>query len=130
MAGSGDRLLQLAAEQADIVALGLPPQAGEDALAAKAARLRELAGERFDQIELNVNLLAIGDETPPWLRQYIGADVAELAAQGSAAVLTGSVEQMVRHPGTPPGDLRDQLRRDQRRLHDGAGPGRRVLAGR
>jgi probable F420-dependent oxidoreductase len=94
VAGSGDRLLRLAAEHADVVALGLPPRAGEDELAAKVARLRELAGDRFDQIELNVNLLAIGDETPPWLRQYIGADVAELAAQGSAAVLTGSVEQM------------------------------------
>ena len=94
LAGSGDRLLRLAAEQADVVALGLPPQAGEDALATKVARLRELAGERFDRIELNVNLLAIGEQTPPWLRQFIGADVAELAAQGSAAVLTGSVEQM------------------------------------
>jgi probable F420-dependent oxidoreductase len=95
VAGSGERLLEVAAEHADIVALGLPPRAGEDALAAKAALLRDIAGSRWGELELNVNLLAVGEETRPWLREVVGADVAELAAQGSAAVLTGSVDQMV-----------------------------------
>ncbi len=95
IAGTGERLLALAAERADTVALGLPPQEGEDALAATVDRLRALAGDRFDRIELNVNLLAIGTETPPWLRQYVGVEVGDLAAAGSAAVLTGSVGAMV-----------------------------------
>jgi probable F420-dependent oxidoreductase len=95
VAGSGERLLALAADHADAVAIGLPPQADEDALAAKVATLRTMAGPRFADLELNVNLLAIGDETPPWLRQFIGVEVSELAAQGSAAVLTGSVDEMV-----------------------------------
>jgi alkanesulfonate monooxygenase SsuD/methylene tetrahydromethanopterin reductase-like flavin-dependent oxidoreductase (luciferase family) len=95
VAGSGERLLAVAAERADTVAIGLPPEGDEDALAAKVARLRAMAGERFEELELNVNLLAIGAETPPWLRQYVGVEVSDLVARGSAAVLTGSVQEMV-----------------------------------
>jgi probable F420-dependent oxidoreductase len=94
VAGSGRRLLELAAAQADSIAIGLGPEADEAALIEKVGVLRELAGPGADDIELNVNLLAVGDETPPWLRQHIGLDVADLAARGSAAVLTGSVSQM------------------------------------
>jgi probable F420-dependent oxidoreductase len=95
VAGSGPRLLERLVPYADTIALGLPPTADEDALAAKVALLRGLAGERADDIELNVNLLAVGTETPPWLRQHLGIEVADLAAQGSAAVLTGSLDDMV-----------------------------------
>ncbi len=94
VAGTGERLLGVAAERADVVAIGLPPPAGEDALAATVDRLRTLAGDRFDEIELNVNLVAVGAETPPWLRQYVGVEVKDLVAAGSAAVLTGSVPEM------------------------------------
>jgi len=94
LAGSGDQLLALAARRADTVALGLGPTAGEDELAGKVQRLRDLAGDRFGELELNVNLLAVGDETPPWLRQVVGLEVADLVALGSAAVLTGSLDQM------------------------------------
>jgi probable F420-dependent oxidoreductase len=95
VAGSGERLLAVAAKRADSVAVGLPPQAGEDALAATVDRLRRLAGPRFDRIELNVNLLAVGTATPPWLRQYVGVEVEDLVAAGSTAVLSGSVPEMV-----------------------------------
>jgi probable F420-dependent oxidoreductase len=94
-AGSGRTFLERVASLVDTVALGLPPEADETALAAKVSVLREAAATRADDIELNVNLLAIGNETPPWMRQHLGLDVADLAARGSAAVLTGSIEQMV-----------------------------------
>jgi probable F420-dependent oxidoreductase len=94
VAGTGERLLAVAAERADTVALGLPPEAGEDALEAAVERLRVLAGPRFDRIELNINLLAVGTETPPWLRQYVGVEVEDLVAAGSVSVLTGSVPEM------------------------------------
>jgi hypothetical protein len=42
-----------------------------------------------------VNLLAVGDQSPPWLRQAVGADLSELVARGSAAVLSGTTDQMV-----------------------------------
>ncbi len=70
VAGSGRRLLERVASLADVVALGLPPDADEAALAAKVALVREVAGGRAGRIELNVNLLAVGTETPPWLRPH------------------------------------------------------------
>jgi probable F420-dependent oxidoreductase len=95
VAGSGPRLLRAVVEQADTIALGLGPDKDESALADVVRLVHELAGSRADEIELNVNLLAVGDESPPWLRQVVGQHLAELAAKKSAAVLTGSTEQMV-----------------------------------
>lgn len=94
VAASGPRLLEAVVGTADTIALGLGPDKDESALTEAVALVRDLAGERADDIELNVNLLAVGDESPPWLRQVVGADLAELAARGSAAVLTGTTEQM------------------------------------
>jgi len=62
VAGSGRRLLSLAAREADIVALGVPPTEPEEAAAEKVGWLREAAGPRFDQLELNLNLMAAGDQ--------------------------------------------------------------------
>lgn len=95
VAGSGPHLLSAVVESADTIALGLGPDKDESALADAVRLVRELAGGRADDIELNVNLLAVGDESPPWLRHVVGADLAELAANGSAAVLTGSTDEMV-----------------------------------
>jgi hypothetical protein len=95
VAGSGPRLLAAVVSEVDTLALGLGPEKDGAALADTVALVRGLAGERADDIELNVNLLAVGDEAPPWLRQVVGADLSELAARGSAAVLTGSTGQMV-----------------------------------
>lgn len=95
VAGSGPRLLQLAAAQADIVAVGVPPQATDADIAGKVAALREAAGARFDDLELNLNLVAVGEqELPPWLARRIGMTAGQLAAQGASSVLTGTAEQM------------------------------------
>src|SRR5439155_21360343 len=56
MAGTGRQLLSLAAREADIVTFALPPDAPEAAFAERIGWLREAAGPRFEQLELNLNL--------------------------------------------------------------------------
>jgi probable F420-dependent oxidoreductase len=94
VAGAGPKVLGLAARYADTLALGLPPAAPEEQFAAKVRLLRELAGERAGQLELNLNLLAVGTVTPPWLRQHLGVDVPDLLARGALSVLAGSPREM------------------------------------
>lgn len=94
IAGSGPRMLSLAAHEADIVAFSLAPTESEEAAAAKVAPVREAAQDRFDALELNVNLMAVGDRVPRFVSAQIGMDAAALAATGSVAALTGSTDQM------------------------------------
>ncbi|OUC80489.1 LLM class flavin-dependent oxidoreductase [Streptosporangium minutum] len=95
IAASGARLLELAARKADIVALGVPPQFTEEQLAAKLDDLYELAGDRYDHLEISMNLASVGDEPPAWLTGQMGADPREVAARGGTGVLTGTVDEMV-----------------------------------
>jgi probable F420-dependent oxidoreductase len=94
VAAAGDRMLALAAREADIVALALPPNSGADAFAARITLLRQAAPERFPQLELNLNLMAVGDEVPPWIAQNMGLDAAALRRSGSPAVLMGAPDEM------------------------------------
>jgi probable F420-dependent oxidoreductase len=94
VAGSGRQLLRLAAREADIIALGVPPDATEATAAEKIDWIREAAGERFSEIELNLNLMAVGNQVPQWISSRLGLDAATLAERGSVAALTGSTDQM------------------------------------
>ena len=94
VAGTGPRMLHLAAREADILALGLPPQSTEDDLAAKAGQARAIAGDAFGGLELNLNIALVGDEIPPHAASWLGADPRELIRNGSIAVLVGSARQM------------------------------------
>ncbi|GAA2757797.1 TIGR03621 family F420-dependent LLM class oxidoreductase [Actinopolymorpha rutila] len=94
VAGAGRRLLTLAAREADIVALGVAPTGTEYDLAAKVGELRDVAGDRFDRLEIAYNLAAIGSELPGWLAGQLGADPAELVRSGSAAILSGTPAEM------------------------------------
>ncbi|TQS25629.1 TIGR03621 family F420-dependent LLM class oxidoreductase [Microbispora sp. KK1-11] len=89
VAGAGPRMLSLAAEEADIVALAVPPDAPEEGLRGPVGTLRELAGARFDDIELSMNLFQIGDEPPSWLPEGFRATSAD-----AATVLRGSPREM------------------------------------
>ncbi|MEO3872982.1 LLM class flavin-dependent oxidoreductase [Nonomuraea sp. B12E4] len=89
VAASGTRLLRLAARRADTVALGVPPQYTEDQVAAKLDELYELAGDRFHELELSMNLVAAGAEPPAWLVERLGPVGAE-----STGVLTGTAGEM------------------------------------
>ncbi|WP_431902062.1 LLM class flavin-dependent oxidoreductase [Nonomuraea sp. bgisy101] len=88
IAAAGPRLLRLAASRADTIALAMPAQATEDQLAAKLDELYEVAGDRFTRLELNLNLAAIGDDLPPWLRQQVGGE------PHGVGFLKGSADEM------------------------------------
>ena len=105
VAATGPRLLALAAGEADIVALGVQPNQGESVFQEKVDILRQAAGARFDQLELNANLAAVGDQVHPWMMRQYGLDLAQLREIGSPSILLGSVEEMC-----------DQLERRRERL--------------
>ena len=94
VAGTGPRMLDLASREAGTLALGLPPQSTEDDLAAKADQVRAIAGHGFDRLELNVNIVLVGDEFPPHAASWLGADPRALLRNGSITVLAGSARQM------------------------------------
>jgi len=105
MAGAGRHLLALAGREADIVALGLPPTANEEVVAERLAWLREGAGSRFDQIELNLNLMAVADQVPQYVGRQLNLDAASLAAAGAVSAVVGSTDEMC-----------DKLHRSRERL--------------
>ncbi len=103
----GPRMIRIAAQHADIIGL-LPSLGGEttfdlgeigqEAFAAKVARIRELAGDRFDEIELNILVqgLAVTNDREAGiqrLREARGFD--DEAWFDSPMVFVGSVEQIV-----------------------------------
>jgi alkanesulfonate monooxygenase SsuD/methylene tetrahydromethanopterin reductase-like flavin-dependent oxidoreductase (luciferase family) len=94
IAASGPRMLELAAREADIVALGIAPTATDADLAAVVERLAAAAGERFAHLELNLNLMAVGQQVPRYLEMQLKLNASQLAAMGSAAALPGSVDKM------------------------------------
>jgi probable F420-dependent oxidoreductase len=94
VAGSGRKLLALAAREADIVALGVSPDETEAAVAEKIGWLREAAGARFPDLELNLNLVAVGREMPRWLAGRLGLDAEQLARIGAISALMGTPDEM------------------------------------
>jgi alkanesulfonate monooxygenase SsuD/methylene tetrahydromethanopterin reductase-like flavin-dependent oxidoreductase (luciferase family) len=54
-------LLKVAAAKADTVALRLPPWCAEAQVAAMLDELYELAGDRYDRLELSMGLAAVGE---------------------------------------------------------------------
>jgi probable F420-dependent oxidoreductase len=98
IAGAGQRLLSLAAREADIVAIGAGPQQGLEALTERVGWLREAAGARFDELELNINLFGVvpNPDDPAIAQQptRFGVNLAQLIRDGAPLVLTGSPDAM------------------------------------
>jgi probable F420-dependent oxidoreductase len=94
LAGVGPRLLRVACEAADILALGLPPQSTDDDLAAKSDELRAVSAEDFERLELAINIALVGDRLPPWAAKMFGIDPQELFRIGSITALGGTAQQM------------------------------------
>ncbi len=99
IAGNGDRVLTLAARYADIVGLtGAKVREADDPLTERVEFVRDAAGDRFDQLELNLAITAVpaDGETMPNLamtRHYSpGLSDDEILAMHS--VLTGSPREM------------------------------------
>ncbi|WP_204056501.1 LLM class flavin-dependent oxidoreductase [Microbispora corallina] len=89
LAGAGERMMALAAKEADIVALAVLPASTDDDLRRPVSTLRDRAGARFDDIELSMNLLRVGSQPPPWVPTGFEAPGPE-----AAAVLDGSPREM------------------------------------
>ena len=98
VAGRGPRMLALAAESADIVALPLAPTATVDDVAAGATAVHSAAAGRARVPGLSLQLVGVAGVVPDWIRIQMRLDAAALAAAGSAALLTGD-----------PTDMADQL---------------------
>jgi probable F420-dependent oxidoreductase len=98
VAASRPKMLRLAARLADTIALGLPPAATETELGRTVSDLRDVAGDRFDELELKTNIAAIAPSTdalPPWLSRLTGGgDPRAMAEAGSLVFLIGSAEQI------------------------------------
>jgi probable F420-dependent oxidoreductase len=91
IAAGGKRMLDLAAREADIVNLALNPAAGEAEVAEKVGLLRDLAGARFDDLELCYNTFAVGDgPLPSWLTRQLGIEPGQVTDNKALAVLTGT----------------------------------------
>ncbi|MFW0788360.1 TIGR03621 family F420-dependent LLM class oxidoreductase [Gordonia sp. CPCC 205333] len=95
VAGVGDKVLTLAAHQADIVALSAVPD--EEFLAERIDFVRAAAGDRFDQLELNLIIFELAADREPdlaGLRQMRpGATDEEL--RNSMNALCGSFDEIV-----------------------------------
>jgi probable F420-dependent oxidoreductase len=95
LAGAGPKLLDLAAKEADIVSLTWRPQTTEAEADVVIDRFRQAARSRVGEIELNLNLIAVGDTPAPWVERFIGTTTAELAKAGAVTVLPGTPDQCV-----------------------------------
>jgi probable F420-dependent oxidoreductase len=110
--GNGARVLTLGAQEADIVQFtgegGVdaggrqrPPQWGVDQVDAKVALVREAAGERFEDLELSINVrhLEITQDRRSVLEGVaprFGLDGRWLLGSGTPYVLVGTVDEIVR----------------------------------
>jgi alkanesulfonate monooxygenase SsuD/methylene tetrahydromethanopterin reductase-like flavin-dependent oxidoreductase (luciferase family) len=98
--GSGDRVLALAARHADSVSIGTGRDLGEAAVAERIAHVRREAGERFDRVEISLNLIAaIGPGPVPSAiadraRRIFGVELDDLAKTDSPFVLAGDPAEM------------------------------------
>ncbi len=72
--------------------MAVGPETTEAAAGETVSRIKKAAGERFDQIEINCNLLAVGEQPPQWLPP--GINIEQLRQSGSLAVVMGSVDEM------------------------------------
>jgi alkanesulfonate monooxygenase SsuD/methylene tetrahydromethanopterin reductase-like flavin-dependent oxidoreductase (luciferase family) len=98
VAASGPRMLRLAAERADVIALGLPPAAPYERLVEAISAVRGYAGDRFDEIELHLNLAGVAaspDALPDWMSRMVGGDPRAMAAAGGIGFLTGTTDEIV-----------------------------------
>jgi alkanesulfonate monooxygenase SsuD/methylene tetrahydromethanopterin reductase-like flavin-dependent oxidoreductase (luciferase family) len=105
IAGSGDRVVALAAQHADIIGLtgGRAGSTAEDPLAERIEFVKTAAGDRFDKLELNMVITAVPRD---------GSGIPDLSLTRNYAPAL-SDEQLLELPtvltGTPR-DMADKLR--------------------
>ncbi|HWC84091.1 MAG TPA: TIGR03621 family F420-dependent LLM class oxidoreductase [Pseudonocardiaceae bacterium] len=92
IAGRGPKILRLAATEADIVSIAV---SDEPSLADRVEWLRDYAGDRFDQLELNINIFALGDEIAPWMTRMFNVDPRVARDNQDIRVLNGDLSTIV-----------------------------------
>jgi alkanesulfonate monooxygenase SsuD/methylene tetrahydromethanopterin reductase-like flavin-dependent oxidoreductase (luciferase family) len=100
IAGNGDRLLTVAAQHAHIIGLtggDRAPGATEDPLAERIDFVRKAAGDRFEDLELNVAITAMPLDS---------SGMPDLSIP-RRFLLDLSDEELLRHPGVLAGSVRD-----------------------
>lgn len=95
VAAAGPKSLAVAATHADIVTLAGAALTPREQLTAMAARVRQLAAGRAEELELSMNIFVVGDRVAPWVQQFIGADAQTLIEHDSLTMLRGTVDDMV-----------------------------------
>jgi probable F420-dependent oxidoreductase len=94
VAGWGRRLLTLAGREADIIALGAPATEPEAAIAQRVEWIKEATGPRFAQLELNLSLMAVGEQVPAWVSRQMGLTAHDLLEAGAVTALIGTTDEM------------------------------------
>lgn len=94
VAAGGPKARALAGAKADIVTLASGPLATRTETLAMVGEVRAAAGDRAEDIEYAMNIFVVGDQVPPWIQGFIGADAATLIERDSLTMLRGSVDQM------------------------------------
>ncbi|WP_410640956.1 LLM class flavin-dependent oxidoreductase [Amycolatopsis sp. lyj-346] len=92
IAAGGPKVRRLAGAKADIVALAGGPLTTREEMAGHVGEIREAAGDR--DVELSLNIWAVGEHVPPWIRGFLGVDAETLAEHDSLAMLRGSADDM------------------------------------
>jgi probable F420-dependent oxidoreductase len=100
IAGKGDKLLTLAAQRAHIIGLtgGTPTTADSDPLAERIAFVRDAAGDRFEELELTIDVTAMptDDSGVPDLsltRRFL-PDLSDEELLRAPSVLSGSTKEI------------------------------------
>lgn len=94
IAAAQKQLLTLAAREANIIALGVSPTATDAEMGERIDWIREAAAGRWDEIEINLNLMAVAGQVPRYLQMTLGEAARRLADSDAIPVLRGSIEQM------------------------------------
>ncbi|QWF84663.1 LLM class flavin-dependent oxidoreductase [Amycolatopsis sp. CA-230715] len=90
LAASGPKMIELAAREADVVTLSWGPKTTNSEALSVVDRFRAAVGDRAGEVELAMNLIAVGDAPAPQVERYTGVSVDELAASGAVTVLRGT----------------------------------------
>lgn len=95
VSAAGPRMRRIAARYADTIALGIGPTETPEQLHERLGTIRQAAGDRYDEIELAINLSAAGTEIHPSVRQWMKLDDDAVRQSESPTMLLGTVDEMV-----------------------------------
>lgn len=95
ISAAGPRMQRLAATYAGTIALGIGPTETPAQLQDRLRTIRQAAGDRYGEIELAINLAAVGDQIHPSVRQWMKLDDEAIRLSQSPTMLLGTVDEMV-----------------------------------